>query len=97
MTSENGVLVFDEEMTPVRTTAVFVPVTLEAIDDGRYVQELVDRISRPWAYPDRHHFPAIDLFPRWTRIEQAVKEVQRRARAAWYVLRHGDDHDPTYW
>lgn len=51
--------------------------------------EDVDRLRRPWAYPD---LPAIDpgeirLFPRASRARDTLGEWRWRAVDAWAVLR----------
>lgn len=39
-----------------------------AIPVGSVLQASLDRVFRPWRYPDPNPFPIIDLFPRFTRL-----------------------------
>lgn len=71
----------------------YIPLSGPMAEDIRLFQEfrdgVMDRLRRPWAYPDRPAVRNIDPFPRWTRLCERATEVRVRALGAWDVLRLG--------
>ena len=64
------------EMRPcARKYAAWMPISNEMLRDApndlvtHFIVGGLDRFLRPWLYPGVVPFPAIELFPRWTRFK----------------------------
>ena len=70
---------FDQSFASGRKVVGYLPVTPELLADAAAYQGVLDaqldRVFRPWRYPDRNPFPVIDLFPRWTRITRWLQRL----------------------
>lgn len=57
----------------------------------------LDRMLRPWKYPQPPRLPEIELFPHLTRWENRLKRWRKRVADIVYVARHGlperEDYD----
>ncbi len=70
-----------------------IPVSSELLEDAP--GELLDRVFRPWKFPDRGRWPSFVLFPRLDRARRWLHERLTRVSDAWAVLRgHASVYDP---
>lgn len=69
-------------MSDVRKVAAWLPVSHEMVADvaglGSSLDELVDRVFRPWRYPDRPFAFEVVLFPRVERLAAWIRSRFRR-------------------
>lgn len=70
---------------PAVKRGAFIPVSAEllrdsAIDVMPLIERDIDRLLRPWNYPDRYAFPRIDLFPRWQRLVDTYRDWRLNRR-----------------
>lgn len=76
---------------PFKTNS-YVIVAEEVMADGMVMRsalnEMLDRMLRPWAYPDARCLPKFELFPRWAagvaayrRWRWGLREARRRLGA----------------
>lgn len=78
----NQAVVLAEVPFGARRLAGWVPVSRAVLDDAVLLHQVVDigmdRVFRPWRYPDRNPFPTFEPFPRLARVATALRRVGRR-------------------
>lgn len=61
--------------------AAWIPVSAdfmrEVEDWRRFANERLDRLIRPWAYPDRRVLPIFELFPRLSRWQCVIRHTRQ--------------------
>lgn len=94
-------IVLVEQRLPTRKIAGWVPVSPGVLGDAVATRTIVesglDRIFRPWRYPDGNPMPSIDLFPWASRIARRLRGARSRTAAAVDVLRHGAPEPEDCW
>lgn len=89
-----GVVLLVEQDLGARKVAGWVRLTDDAFADLAEVPERLVRflalelehVFRPWAFPEPS-WPALDLFPRWTRARAALRDLSRTLAEARSIER----------